>query len=94
MGVWQEIRNAIQKRYELEFEDNFIFEFFQKLTPEKDIKNLIIKNNELTKILISFDGNEDKERKKLSIISQMNELLPPSKKQNLINLLKKILEHY
>ena len=89
----QEIKVIILNKYDEE-DDSFIFEIFKQIKPENIIRKIIIKNNELTKLLISDINNEEKELKKNQIITEMNNLLTTSEKEKYLEILNKIIENY
>ena len=49
--TYDEITASILDQYD-EYEDYYMFEIMEKLKPQNEIKNIIIKNNELTKITL------------------------------------------
>ncbi len=67
---------------------------YEEIKPQNDIKKIIIKNDELSKILLGNQSPEEKERKRKEINKQINELIPKDRKKELVNMLKKILEKY
>ena len=88
-----EITASILDKYD-EKKDYSMFEIFEKLKPQKEIKNIIIKNNELTKIMLDKESHEEKENMKKEINKQINELIPKNIKIELAKKFEEILEIY
>lgn len=61
---FKEIKETILSQFYDEDDANCIFDIFKIIKPEKDIQDIIIKNNELTQILVSNEGNSQEEKKK------------------------------
>lgn len=91
--TYEEITSLILDQYDEE-DDYYMHEIIEKLKPQNDIKKIIIKNDELSKILLGNQSPEEKERKRKEINKQINELIPKDRKKELVNMLKKILEKY
>ena len=91
--TYDEITASILDQYDEE-EDHYIFEIMEQLKPQKEIKNIIIKNNELTKVMLGNESPSDKEQKKKDIDKQINTLIPNKRKKELVNMLEKILDEY
>ena len=91
--TYDEITASILDQYDSE-EDSFIFKIMEKLKPQKEIKNIIIKNNELTKVMLGKESHEEKENMKKEINKQINELIPKNRKIELVKNLEEILEEY
>ena len=66
----------------------------EQLKSQKEIKNIIIKNNELTNVMLGNESPSDKEQKKKDINKQINTLIINDRKKELVNMLEKILEEY
>lgn len=88
-----EISASILDHYDEE-DDYYMYEIFEQLKPQKEIKDILIKNNELAKVMLSKDTSEDKEKKKKEINEQINALISKDKKTKLVNKLEKIFEDY
>ena len=71
-----------------------MFEIMEQLKSQKEIKNIIIKNNELTNVMLGNESPSDKEQKKKDINKQINTLIINDRKKELVNMLEKILEEY
>ena len=88
-----EIKTTILNCYNKQ-EDEFIYEMFERLKPEKIIRQIIEKNNNLTKLLISSEySNSEKDKQKLLIISEINKIMSDKIKNESISIIKEIIDN-
>ena len=88
----EEIRTTILNQF-YDYNYEFMCKFFDKINPEKDVQTIIRKNNELTKLMIS-DNNGNNKEKENKIISEINNILTAEKKEESITIFKNIIKEY
>ena len=89
----EEINNTILSQYNKN-DESFVFDLFQRLKPEKTIKEIIAKNNDLTKLLISKCSSTEKELQKNEIIETINKIITDDEKKKSIDVIKQIINEY
>ena len=89
----EEIKTVILSQYDKD-EDSFIFELFKRLSPQNTIQKIIVKNNELTKLLISSVSSEEKNLQKSLIINEINTIISEEEKKKSISIIKEIINEF
>ena len=88
----EEINNTILSLYKND--ESFVFDLFQRLKPEKTIKEIMAKNNDLTKLLKSKCPSTEKKLQKNEIIEKINTIITDDEKKKSIDVIKQIINEY